>query len=241
MKKNLEKIKGIYIAHRGLYNEEKKIPENSRYAFKEAIKKHIPIELDLHLLKDGNIVVFHDDNLKRMTGYDKQIKKCTYEEIKNLKLQNTEETIPLFKEILNLVNGQVLLDIELKTDLRAGILEKEAVKLLDKYSGDFIVKSFNPWTVRWFKKNKPEYIRGQLSYNFKDNKKLNIITRYLAKNMILNIITKPDFIAYDIKSFPNSKVEKSKKPILIWTIRNKDELEEAKKYGDSFIFEKIGM
>ncbi len=95
MKKNLDFLKGIYIAHRGLYHKEKGIPENSIRAFKEAVKRNIPVELDVHLLKDGNIVSFHDDNLSRMTGYNKMIKDCTYEEISGLRLLDTNEKIPL--------------------------------------------------------------------------------------------------------------------------------------------------
>ena len=74
-----------YAYHRGFYDN-RKIPENSLLAFKKCLEEKMPIELDLHLLKDGNIVVFHDDNLKRMTGLDKKLKDCTYEDIKDLKL-----------------------------------------------------------------------------------------------------------------------------------------------------------
>ena len=137
MKKDLDFLKGIYIAHRGLYHNEKGIPENSIRAFKEAVKRNIPVELDVHLLKDGNIVVFHDDNLSRMTGYNKMIKDCTYEEISGLRLLDTNEKIPLFEEVLQVINGKVLIDIELKYDTERGKLETKLCSILDNYEGKF--------------------------------------------------------------------------------------------------------
>ena len=102
------------IAHCGVHDIKNSIPENSIKAFEKAILKGYIIELDLHILKDDNVVVFHDDNLYSMTGVNKKIKDCTYNEIKNLKIQNTNSNIPLFKEVLELVKGRVPLLIELK-------------------------------------------------------------------------------------------------------------------------------
>ena len=90
------------IAHRGLHDE--KIPENSMKAFSKAIKNNYVIELDIHLLKDNNVVVFHDDNLKRMTNKNINIKDMTYEEIKKINLKQTDEKIPLLKDVLKLVD-----------------------------------------------------------------------------------------------------------------------------------------
>lgn len=241
MKKDLCSLKGIYIAHRGLHDIKNGIPENSLIAFSKAIEKQMPIEFDLHLLKDNQIIVFHDDNLKRMTGYDKDIKDCTYEEIRNLKLLNTDQKIPLFNEVLELVNEKILMDIEFKYDRKSGLLEQEACKVLDKYNGKFIVKSFNPFSVLWFKNNKPEYIRGQLASNFK-NDKMNVIKRFILEHMLFNFIIKPDFIAYDIHSITKKQANRYKRRnrlLFLWTIRTNEELDLAKEYGDSYILEKI--
>ena len=106
----MNKTKFIFIAHRGIHNN-LNIPENSIKSFKRAISKNIPIELDIHLTSDDKLVVFHDDNLIRMTGLYKKIRKCTYDEISKLKLLNTNEVIPLLSDVLDLINGKVLLDI----------------------------------------------------------------------------------------------------------------------------------
>lgn len=240
MKKDISFLKNSLIAHRGLHDINKKIPENSKKAFKEAIKNNYIIELDLHILKDNNVVVFHDDNLKRMTGINKKIKNTTYDEIKKLKLQNTNNYIPLFKDVLKLVNGKVPIIIELKYDVKCGKLEKETMNLLKNYKGMYAVKSFRPYTVYWFKKHYPNVIRGQLSCDFY-NKKMNFIAKFFCKNMLLNFITKPDFISYEIKALPNKRVSKYKDkiPILGWVIRSSEDLEKAKKYCDNFICENI--
>lgn len=221
--KDLKFLKQNLIAHRGIHINE---PENSTKAIKEAIKKNYTVEFDVHLLKDGTIVVFHDDNLKRMTGINKKLKDCTYEEIKNIKLLNTNNHIPTLKEILKEVDGKVPIIVELKYDRRVGKLEKELVKILDNYKGKFCIMSFNPLSIRWFKKHKPEYIRGLL-ISHKTKKK-----RFLS-NKIMIFLSKPDFISCNYKLYKNKKIKKQMKkiPVIAWTIKNDKNYE---KFKDKF-------
>lgn len=238
--RNVVFLKENIIAHRGFHNKEKGIPENSLVAFSEAIKNNYIIELDIHLLKDGNIVVFHDDNLIRMTGVNKLIKDCTYEEIKKLKLYGTNHNVPLLKEVLNLIDNKVPLILELKTDNKVGKLEEKLMEEISKYTGKYVVKSFNPLSVYWFKRYYPEIIRGQLSYDF-EHDSFTKVKKIILKNMLLNFITKPDFISYGIKSLPNKRVQKFRKRKLVlgWTITNNNDYEYAKRYCDNFICENI--
>lgn len=238
--KDVNFLKENIIAHRGFHNNEKGIPENSLEAFNEAIKRNYIIELDVHLLKDGNIVVFHDDNLIRMTGCNKLLKDCTYEEIKKLTLNDTNYNIPLLKEALYVIDNKVPIIIELKTDNKTGKLEQKLIVEIEEYTGKYVVKSFNPFSVLWFKKNCPEIIRGQLSCDFRDES-FSKLKKFILKNMLLNVLTKPDFISYDIKSLPNKRVEKIRKEKLVlgWTIRNNEDYYYAKKYCDNLICENI--
>ncbi len=238
MTKNMHFLKENLIAHRGMHDINKGIPENTIEAFKQAIKHHYLIEFDLHVLKDGNVVVFHDDTLKRMTGVDKKIKDTTYEEIKDLKLLNTNHHIPLFQDVLEVIDGKSGIIIELKHDVSCGILEKRTMEILKNYSGKFAIKSFSPLTVYWFKKHYPNIIRGQLSYGFHTYRG-NFIKKYVLKNMLFNCITKPDFISYGIDSLPNKRVTKlrKKKLVLGWTIRTHEDLLKMKKYCDNYICE----
>ncbi len=227
-------LKNNLIAHRGLHN--KIIPENSIPAFKEAIKNNYIIEFDVHILKDNNVVVFHDDNLKRLTGIDKKIKDTTYNEIKNLKLNNTENYIPLLKDVLKLVNGRVPLLIELKFDNKVGLLEDKLIDIMKDYKGLYAYQSFSPFSLIYLKKrtNMP---RGLLVSDFKNNK-INIIKKIFLKNMLLNFLVKPDFISVNYNFLNSKKIQKYKNKLLIltWTIRNND-FDKYKDLCDNFIFE----
>lgn len=240
--KDLSFLKQSLIAHRGYHNILECIPENSMLAFKEAIKNNLIIELDVHILKDKSIVVFHDDNLKRMTGVNKLIKNFTYSEIKDIKLQDTKETIPLLNNVLKLINGKVPVIIEIKVDQKVGLLESELIKILDNYNGKYAVKSFNPFSINYIRKKRPNIVRGQLASNFKKNRMSRIKKLFLG-HMLYNFITKPDFISYDIRALPNKKISKlrNNKVILGWTIRSEEDLEKAKKYCDNYICENINL
>ena len=158
--KNLDFLINNIIAHRGVHDD--KTPENSIISFKKAINKGYTIELDVHLTKDNKIVVFHDNNLKRLCGVNKIIEDLTYKEILNFCLKDSKLKIPLLEEVLLLINGKVGVLIELKTIKFNGVLEEKLSKILDSYKGKFAVQSFNYKTVNWFKKNRPLYIRGLL-------------------------------------------------------------------------------
>lgn len=198
------------------------------------------IELDLHLLKDNQVVVFHDDHLKRMTGVDKKVKDCTYQEIKELKLANTSESIPLFEEVLSLVKGEVPLLIELKYDRMVGKLEKEVMKRLVNYPGKYAIQSFNPFSVLYLRMRYKHVIRGQIACDFKQVN-MNSLVKFLLKNRCFQFFTKPDFISYAIQDLPNQAIEKFRKKgvVLGWTVRNKEELRKAKKYCDNAICENL--
>ena len=240
MKKDLGFLKNKIVAHRGYHDIKLGIPENSILAFQRAIEKDYLIEFDLHLLKSGEVVVFHDDNLKRMTGVDALIKDKTYNDIKNLKLVNTNEYIPLFSEVLALVNGKVPLIIELKYDTKCGLLEDKVLEILKEYNGKYAIKSFNPLTVNYLRMKAPNVIRGQLSSDFKDDK-INILKKMFIRSMVYNFITKPDFISYDIRALPSKKIKRlrKKKLIMAWTIRDEKSYINALDACDTFIMENI--
>lgn len=223
MKKEiLKKYKIVY--HRGLFDNIK-TPENSLLAFKKCLAKKLPIEMDLHLLKDNTVVVFHDNNLKRMVGVNKLIKDCNYEEIKKYTLLNTKQKIPTLNEVLALVNGQVPLDIEMKYDALPWELEKAACKILDKYKGDFVIKSFSPFSLIYFRLFKKNYIRGQLINNYK-------IKIYYT---IYNFFTKPDFLVYNYKI---KKLKKHKKiPTFLYTIKNQKDFNKYLNEYDGLVVE----
>lgn len=223
------------IAHRGLHDAEN--PENTLAAFKKAKDAGFPIELDLRIIDDGTVIVFHDEKLSRLTGSDGYVTNLVKEKLKDYKVLKTDEYIPTFEEVLELINGQVPLLIEIKNSHKIGTLERKTLEILKGYDGDYAVQSFNPYTVEYFKNCAPHIPRGQLSSFFAEEKSLGILKKFILKRMLLNKISRPDFISYDYRYLPNIYVTKTKLPTLAWTVRSQQEYEAVKMYCNNIIFE----
>lgn len=235
--KDLEFLSRDLIAHRGYHNNKKGIPENSVLAFKKAIDNNYLIELDVRLTKDQKLVVFHDDNLKRVCGVNKKVKDLTYKELLKYNLFDTTLKVPLFSDVIKLVNGRVPILIETKYHNRYGVLEKILINELSNYKGLYAIQSFYPMTLLWLKRNTKDIPIGLLSSNFKND--LNLLKSIIGKTLILDLFFKTDFISYDVKGLPNNYLsyKRNKKKIVIWTIKNKKDYDLARQYTDSLICE----
>lgn len=223
--------KGV-LYHRGKHNEI--VKENTIEAFKGAVEDGLGVELDVRLTKDNQVVVSHDGNLKRVFGIEKIIEESNYEEIK--------EYVPLFKDVLNLINDKVGVMVEVKSS-KVGMLEEETYKILKEYKGRCVIVSFNPFTLNYFRKKDPSIIRGQLSYNYKDSK-YNCILKLALKKMWLNIFSKPHFISYGIDGFDYKLLNKYHKKgyfIIGWTYSCEENKLNLKKVYDNMIIEKLSI
>ena len=156
-------FQNVNFAHRGLHSRDKSVPENSLEAFELASRAGYGIELDVQLSKDGQVVVFHDDDLKRVCGVDCRVDEKTYAELTELRLCGTEYTVPLFTEVLATVRGRSPLIVELKRGRRNIELCEKTYALLAEYRGDVCIESFDPFIVAWFRFHAPELLRGQLA------------------------------------------------------------------------------
>jgi len=193
--KDLDKYKGLRFAHRGYHGNG--IPENSITAFKEAKKLDLPVEFDVQFTKDGQVVVFHDGTLDRMCGISGKVKDFTYEELQQFRLKDTEERIPLLTEVLEVLDGTlILLEMKFYDGLRNCHICEETCKIIEGYKGDIIVESFSPFIVEWFKKNRPDIVRGQLATDGASKKEQSAFNRFMSKNLLLNVISRPHFVAY---------------------------------------------
>ncbi len=226
-------------AHRGLHNEN--CPENSLSAFVHAVKQGFGIELDVQLSKDGEIFVFHDYLLKRMTGVAKRLSELTAAELDKIKLIGTNEKIPRLRDVLHVVDGKVPLLIELKGESLDTSLCKPLAKLLERYKGAYCLESFNPCLIGKMKKLLPDCFCGLLYTNLcREKKSLSPISMILS-SMSANIIARPDFIAYKHdyrKSLAvkiTTKLYNAKK--FSWTLKTKAEYAAAKQNGEFAIFE----
>ena len=111
--RGLPALRRWYYAHRGLHGAG--VPENSMAAFRAAKEQGYGIELDIHLMADGNLAVIHDSSLKRTAGANVRIEELTTEQLETYRLESTNERIPLFSDVLALFNGEAPLIVELKT------------------------------------------------------------------------------------------------------------------------------
>ncbi len=225
-------------AHRGLWNDE--WPENSISAFKNAVTNGFGIELDIQLSKDKEVMVFHDYSLERMTGNPAKLCDLTCEELQNLRLKGTGESIPTLSEVLSIVDGSVPLLVELKGENGNTELCKTSNEILSRYNGKYCIESFNPLLVAWYRKNRPEIVRGQLVTVLCMERKRSVLNM-LLDNMLLNFLTRPDFAAFDIKFQSNipvtitTKIFKAQR--FVWTIHTPEEAQAAKSADAYPIFE----
>lgn len=233
-------FKGWYYAHRGFHDNKTDAPENSAKAMGLAVEKGYGIELDVQLTKDEKVVVFHDATLKRMCGVDAPVNSMTYEELQQLRLLHTEEKIPLFSEVLKIIDGKVPLIMEIKmVNAKTRVCEL-ANKELENYHGVYCMESFHPFAVNWYKKNRPDVARGQLSANFGKEGEKEKFQEWLVHMLLTNVLARPDFVAYSHKSAGNFSRRLTRvlgATAVAWTIRSQEELDKNRNNFDLFIFE----
>ena len=191
-------FKKVYYAHRGLFNNDSNAPENSLAAFKKAVDAGYGIELDVQLSKDEKLVVFHDATLKRMCGIDGNVWDYTLEELQQMKLLNSNETIPTFEQFLEIVDGKVPFILEFKLDRAQTRVCEYANERLKNYKGVYCIECFHPLALIWYRKNRPDVLRGQLCEEFfrTETYKGNVLFTILSF-MPFNFLTRPDFVAYN--------------------------------------------
>lgn len=232
---------GWHYAHRGLHDNNSEAPENSMAAFLKAVEAGYGIELDVQLSKDRIPVVFHDEDLKRVCGVEGKVRDYTYQELQQFTLCQSNERIPLLADFLKMVDGRVPLIIEIKIHEKASVVCEKADALIREYKGMYCIESFHPFAVKWYKEHRSEVIRGQLSANFKKDGKEEDAGMFLVHYLLTNFLCRPDFIAFDHRH-KNSISRLVNKYLfgalsVAWTIRSKEELTQAKKAFDLFIFE----
>ena len=234
-----------HYAHRG-YHDKPQIPENSMAAFRRAVEYGLGSEFDVHLIADGSLVIFHDEQLERQTGVKGEIEDYDITNLRKLRLEGTDEMIPTFDEVLDLYENTGLpLLIELKSARGNYRRLAEAVcKRLDSYKGEFVLESFDPRAVMAVKKLRPDFIRGQLVQDFfVTPEHLPFYQVFMLTNLMFNAIVKPDFIASRIgdrrRHALRYAVERGGLPEVSWTIKNAEDYAATVAAGRVPVFEQI--
>ena len=240
-RRDMSALTGHWYAHRGLWNGER--PENSLPAFRAAVESGYGIETDVHITRDDQLVVFHDDTLQRMCGDPRKISDCTLEELRALRLAGTDQLIPTLDECLNTVGGRVPLLVEIKTDPRVLRLCELLDERMRAYSGLYMIESFDPRAVQWYRRHRPAVLRGQLTFGLVKPSKTpkTVLSRMLA-SQIMNVMGRPDFIAAEAvtaHSLPLRLLRLFPAHWAAWTVRSQDEMDRLKDRYEIQIFERF--
>ena len=244
-KRGMESFKDVKYAHRGLHGDltgEGYAAENSLSAFSRAVAHGFGIELDVHVTRDGEVVVFHDDTVDRVTDGTGRVKDKTLAELRELRLSGTEDTVPTLREVLALVDGRVPLLVEIKETGFDHSISEAASEILKDYRGSFIVESFSPLAFGAFRKKTPSVPCGFLADKLTANEKYRTFKYRIIQRFLLNCKARPAFIAMNHKTyklFPLPLIKAIfKTPTLAWTIKSEEDEKAAYEHGFSgVIFE----
>lgn len=237
-------ITSIPVAHRGLHDAARGIIENSPSAFEAAARAGYAIELDVNLSSDGEAIVFHDSTLDRVTKETGKVRERTTEELTQIVIDGSADTIPTLGDVMDQVGGRVPLLIEIKNmSMQLGEVEARVADLLKGYKGAAAVQSFNPFCMGWFAEHAPEIARGQISESYfhdEEYKNLTANQKFQLTNLLLNGVSKPHFVAYNCRHLPAFPVENVRArglPVISWTVRDEETAARIAPYVDNFIFE----
>lgn len=239
--KGIEEFTSAHYAHRGLHGEGR--AENSMSSFLAARDAGYGIELDIRLSKDGELVVFHDDTLKRVVGVEGRVDEYTAEELSGMSLSGTSDGVPRFADVLAAIDGKVPLLVEIKEDAGKRDVTDAAVRMLSGYEGRYIVESFNPLSIANFKKQMPDVHVGILSQIYLKEEKYRKPLYLALQLMLLNVLSRPSFIAFNHTDCKALSFVVCKKLFgartFAWTVRSPEEEAAARAHGfDAVIFER---
>ncbi|MFA9432688.1 glycerophosphodiester phosphodiesterase family protein [Egicoccus sp. AB-alg2] len=232
------------LAHRGLHGDG--VPENSLAAFRAAAAAGYGVELDVMLARDGTPVVVHDPVLTRLTGAARRVGELDLAQLRELRLRAadgtaTDEVVPTLAEALEALDGAPAM-VEVKSSrLRAGRLERAVAEVLDDHDGPACVASFNPATVRWFRRNRPDAVRVLTATAQLDPRLPALVQRRLSELKDV-VAVAPHAISYDLQGLPNTATDAWRATggvLVTWTVASTDDLAKGREVADNVIFEGV--
>jgi glycerophosphoryl diester phosphodiesterase len=246
------------IAHRGLHDASNGVIENTLQAAEAAIAGGFAIECDIQMSADGEVFVFHDDTLDRLTDATGALIKMSAATIRGARIAlplaasaPAPPFIPTFAEFLALVAGRTPIICELKSrfdgDWR---IADRAAALASSYEGPLALKSFDPDLVAYLRLRRPLGPSGspcpigavaQASY---DDPAWDVLTpeqkREWTEFEHFDRL-RPDFLSWNVDDLPHEvpflMKELNSAPVMAWTVRAAAQREAARKWADQIVFE----
>ena len=237
--------RGQRFAHRGLHDAAQGVVENTMPAFEAACRADYGIELDVQFTADHQLAVFHDDDLSRLTGDSRAVREVTLEALRAMPLAGVDSArVPTLGEVLARVNGRVPLLIELKNGRENAALCRALMDALRDYPGEYIVESFNPLIVGWFRRNAPAVVRGQLVCGMAGYRgSVSPVPAFCMAALLFNAVARPDFVAYDVNAprFVTPRLQRLlfRTPLAAWTVRTLPQAKLTAERDEICIFEQI--
>ena len=241
-----ERWRGECFTHRGLHDIGKGLVENTLPAFIAARDAGFGMELDIRFTRDMQVVVFHDDDLLRLAGDPRKVRQLTLEELKAIPLGGIDAArVPTLREVLDAVGGKTPLLIELKTGPGNARLCRALMDALADYPGEYLVESFNPLIVAWFRFHAPQVVRGQLVGPMPSYRPtVNGMAAFFMAGLLANFVSRPDFVSYDANArrffSPHFQRFMVRTPMAAWTVRDPALAALIQKRGEMSIFEGDG-
>lgn len=230
------------VAHRGLWSPAGP-PENSLAAFEAACEAGYGIELDVQLSSDGEAMVFHDNDLRRMTSRPGRLEDYSADTLAEMSLAGTDEHIPTLVDTLALVGRRAMVQIELKTPAGdVGPLEQRVHEILIDHAGPVAVIGFNPYSHAWFADRHPKVLRGLDSYSYAgiDAQRMAKDQRRAYAKLEHVAIARPHFLALSLDMLPSPEAARLRDqgmPVVAWTVRTPAQWVKVKDCCDNLIFE----
>ncbi|THD74082.1 phosphodiesterase [Thalassobius vesicularis] len=235
------------IAHRAYHDKAAGRVENSPAAIRAAVEAGYGIEIDLQLSADGQAMVFHDYDLKRLTGQPGPIRGKTAAELGQITLTGGNDTIPTFAQVLEMVAGRVPLLVEIKDQdgamgANVGQLERAAAEAAQGYDGPLAFMSFNPNSVLQMAILAPDIPRGLTTsaYTQQDWQLLPARTRDKLREIPDYDSTGSCFISHEAADLERPRVADLKRrgaAVLCWTIRSPQAEAKAREVAQNVTFE----
>jgi glycerophosphoryl diester phosphodiesterase len=235
------------IAHRGFHDRAAGRIENSPAAFRAAIEAGYAIECDIQPASDGTPMVFHDYDLRRLTGQPGRIAGQTPEALGRTTLTDGTDKIPTLRAVLDLVAGRVPLLIEIKDQDGAmgpdvGALEHAVAAAVKSYGGPVAFMSFNPHSVAALAQAAPERPRGLTTsaYRAEDWPLIPAATRDRLRGIPDYDAVGASFISHEASDLDRPRVADLKgagAAILTWTIRSPEADAAARRIAENVTFE----
>ncbi len=231
------------IAHRGLHDAGR--PENSLAAARAAIAAGCAIECDIQRSADGEAVVFHDDDLLRLTGAAGRIGDLPLGALRGLELGESGERIPTLAELLGLIAGQTPLICEIKSGFDGDVrLAARAVEIAAGYEGPLAFKSFDPDIIAYLRASgspRPLGIVAEADYDDPYFAALSPAQKRDGRAFLHIGRTAPDFVSFRVDDLPHAIPTLMRalaaKPVMAWTVRRPEQWAAARLYADQAVFE----